>query len=155
MAQPPPLQHPQVIQTNLPQGDPIFAAIEAFMRSRQTGKGKGKLRQVDTEMKHKAEDAIIAYMKRNAMSFVMIGDQYLVIKESTKTEGWCDELVLKAFIAFHQRNLNQGTLDVVAQRFLEFCKSARRTDERRECLKVQTKRPVSALILDIGKNARI
>ena len=132
-------------QMGLPADAPL-GAIDAFLKLSQVDKGKGKAGKVDTETRRAAEKAVIDFMKARNLTFLQIQDRYLVYKTEPKQEGWSDELVLKAFIAFHQRNMNQGPLDVVATNFLEFCKSARKTGEVNEVLSLQKKRPLCATL---------
>lgn len=131
-------------QMGLPVDAPLLA-IDAFLRASQVDKGKGKSKSATTELKKKAEEAVIQYMKDHNLTFLQIQDKFLVYKSEPKVEGWSDELVLKAYIAFHQRNLHQGTLNDAAMKFLEFCKTARRTDVTQDVLSLQKKRPLSAV----------
>lgn len=132
-------------QFGLPPDAPL-GAIDAFLRACQVDKGKGKGKSATSELKKQAEAAVIQYMKDRNLQFLQIQDKFLVYKSEAKVEGWSDELVLKAYIAFHQRNLHQGPLEQVAMKFLEFCKTARRTDVSHDVLSVQKKRPMSATL---------
>lgn len=131
-------------QTGLPVDAP-FAEIDAFLKTLQKTKGTTKTNSLDGETKKKAENAIINYMKQQSQSYLRIKDKYLVLKEDVKMEGWSDELVCKAFVVFHRRNMNQGSLEDVALAFVEFCKEVRKgTNEKKYSLSLQSKRPYAA-----------
>jgi len=145
MQQAPPNAAAVAQQMGLPQDAPL-GAIEAFLNLSQKDKGANKGHTADNEMKRKAEEAVIAFMKQRGLTFLQLGDRYLVYKNEPKVEGWCDELILKCFIVFHKRNLHQGPIENVATNFLEFCKECRKSDDRKESLVLQKKRPLCATL---------
>jgi hypothetical protein len=128
--------------------DAPLPAIDAYLKSLQTNKGVSKGNAGVSDIKRKAEGAIMGYMKSKELTFLQIRERYLILKSEAKIEGWSDELVLKAFVAFHRRNLNQGAaIEQVAVNFVEFCKSVRKSSgEVKESLTLSKKRPLSATL---------
>lgn len=133
--------------------DAPHEAIRAYVELSQQNRGANKGNNVNKEQLKAAEQAILNYMHGRGIGYIPVHDRYLVVKKTTKVEGWSDELVLKAFIMFHNNNFNQGnSIEEVAMKFLNYCKQIRKgAGEEQVTLTVSKRRPLAATIEELHR----
>lgn len=130
---------------NLPHDAPIDA-IQAYCESLQNNREKSKDDSLYKERKRQAEQNIIDYMRGHNIDYLQVDDRYLVLKDEQKFAAWNDELVLKCFIAFHQRDFDRGSIEDVGHKFITFCNQVRHDNgERKISLSISKKRPLKVV----------
>ena len=144
---PPPTMETTAPSTVVPQQvDQAVSQYEHTIQSARTKKDPALL-----EQKKRMEEALIAYMETNHMTFLPYRDRYLVLETTTQKLTRTDEIIVKCYVAFHNQNLHSGsTLEQAAVRFLEFMNGVqRRSGSLTKKISFQRRRPMGAMLASL------
>jgi len=127
-------------------------AIQAFCAAMQVNRGTHKQDSNHAQVKERAENVIIEFMKSNQMTYIPMADgRYIVVTDKTKMCGWSDEVVARCYMMYHNNNMQQGkSMEKAAVDFVEFCKKYRKhSSETKVSLKIAKRRPALALLQEV------